>query len=80
MIIGIPVYQEVDLLDVAGPYELFRWMNQAGIQVDVEIIAEVPGEVTTRDGLTSARPKGSTKSRALTFSGSRAASLRPLSA
>ena len=26
MIIGIPVYQGVNLLDVAGPYEMFSWI------------------------------------------------------
>jgi hypothetical protein len=25
MIIGIPVYNDVDTLDVASPYEMFRW-------------------------------------------------------
>ena len=29
MIIGIPVYQGVDLLDVAGPYEMFSWVPKA---------------------------------------------------
>lgn len=28
MIIGIPVYEEVDLLDVAGPYEMFTWVPE----------------------------------------------------
>lgn len=27
MILGIPVYEGVDLLDVAGPYEMFRWVE-----------------------------------------------------
>jgi len=30
MKIGMPVYQGVDLLDVAGPHEMFGWMNQGG--------------------------------------------------
>ena len=38
MIIGIPVYNDVDMLDVAGPYEMFRWAN-----LDVELVAERPG-------------------------------------
>ena len=38
--IVIPVYQEVDMLDVCGPYEMFRW---AGFRVD--LVAEVPGPV-----------------------------------
>jgi cyclohexyl-isocyanide hydratase len=58
MIIGIPVYEDVDLLDVAGPYEMFKWMNQAGTDVDVTIIAEAPGQITTRDGLTFCATKG----------------------
>ena len=38
--IVIPVYQEVDMLDVCGPFEMFRW---AGFKVD--LVAENPGEV-----------------------------------
>jgi cyclohexyl-isocyanide hydratase len=38
--IVIPVYRDVDMLDVCGPYEMFRW---AGFKVD--LVAEVPGEV-----------------------------------
>ncbi len=30
MIIGIPVYDGVDLLDVTGPYEMFKWMKRRG--------------------------------------------------
>jgi transcriptional regulator GlxA family with amidase domain len=52
MIIGIPVYHNVDLLDVTGPYEMFQWMNQYGVQVDVQVIAETAGEITSRDGFT----------------------------
>lgn len=29
MILGIPVYQGVDLLDVAGPYEMFNWVESS---------------------------------------------------
>lgn len=29
MIIGIPVYEGVDLLDVAGPYEMFSWVDMS---------------------------------------------------
>jgi hypothetical protein len=50
MIIGIPVYQQVDLLDVAGPHEMFKWMSRPA--ADVRLIAETPCEITTRDGLT----------------------------
>jgi transcriptional regulator GlxA family with amidase domain len=45
MIIGIPVYDDVDMLDVTGPYEMFSW---AGI--DVELIAETAGTVRFRKG------------------------------
>jgi hypothetical protein len=27
MIIGIPIYEGVDLLDVMGPSEMFRWID-----------------------------------------------------
>jgi cyclohexyl-isocyanide hydratase len=56
MIIGIPVYQQVDLLDVAGPHEMLRWMSQP--VADVRLIAETPGDITTRDGLTFKAPYG----------------------
>jgi cyclohexyl-isocyanide hydratase len=49
MIIGIPVYQKVDLLDVTGPHEMFNWMTRP--KADVRIIAKSCGEeITTRDG------------------------------
>jgi len=38
--IVIPVYPDVDMLDVCGPFEMFRW---AGFKVD--LVAEVPGEI-----------------------------------
>jgi len=49
MIIGMPVYQGVDLLDVAGPHEIFKWMS---IPNTVELVAEHAGDITTRDGFT----------------------------
>ena len=49
MIIGMPVYQGVDLLDVAGPHEIFKWMS---LPVEVELVAEKAGDITTRDGFT----------------------------
>jgi transcriptional regulator GlxA family with amidase domain len=45
MRIGIPVYDAVDMLDVAGPYELFIW---AGF--DIELVAESAGPLTFRSG------------------------------
>lgn len=38
MIIGIPVYDHVDMLDVTGPFEMFDW---AGFEID--LLAEKPG-------------------------------------
>jgi transcriptional regulator GlxA family with amidase domain len=54
--IGMPVYPGVDLLDVTGPFEMLNWMNQAGRPVEVLLIAEQAGEVTTRDGFTFKAP------------------------
>jgi transcriptional regulator GlxA family with amidase domain len=45
MIVGIPVYEGVDVLDVTGPLEMFSW---AGL--DVEIVAREAGLVTCRNG------------------------------
>ncbi len=53
-IIGIPVYQGVDLLDVAAPCEVFKWMGdnwKGGRTVKVYVIAENNGTIITRDGL-----------------------------
>jgi transcriptional regulator GlxA family with amidase domain len=52
MIIGIPVYEGVDLLDVMGPYEMFKWANSTEFEVEVLIIGETLRWVTTRDGVT----------------------------
>jgi cyclohexyl-isocyanide hydratase len=46
MVICIPVYENVDLLDVAGPFEFFNW---AGL--DIDLVAEHAGPVTSRGGL-----------------------------
>ena len=47
----MPVYPDVDLLDVTGPHEIFKWM---GDEVTVELIADKVNEgcITTRDGFT----------------------------
>jgi transcriptional regulator GlxA family with amidase domain len=45
MLIGMPVYNDVDLLDVSGPYEMFRW---AGL--DVELTAHKHGSYRFRNG------------------------------
>ena len=53
MIIGIPIFQKVDLLDVAGPYEILSLMKEFDSTLDAEVylIAAKSGTVTTRDGL-----------------------------
>jgi putative intracellular protease/amidase len=56
MIIGIPVYQGVDLLDVTAPHEVLKWIGE---DIDVRLIARKPNEmITTRDGLTFVAPYG----------------------
>jgi transcriptional regulator GlxA family with amidase domain len=47
MIIGIPVYQDVDLLDVTAPFEVLKWMDP---KVDLRLIAERPGKIAARAG------------------------------
>lgn len=52
--IGIPIYEGVDLLDVAAPYEMFNWMGEevkTRIKVKVHVLAETTKTVKTRDGL-----------------------------
>src|SRR5256714_1175231 len=53
MIIGIPIYQKVDTLDVAGPYEILSWMKEfdSALTAEVYLIAAKKGTITTRDGL-----------------------------
>ena len=60
MIIGIPVYDGVDLLDVTGPYEMFKWIEAPGLQVEVVLVAETLRQVTSRDGVTF-RPQKSVR-------------------
>ncbi|WP_431203288.1 DJ-1/PfpI family protein [Bradyrhizobium betae] len=45
MKIGIPVYEGVDMLDVAGPFEMFDWA-----EFDVELVAAEPGLKRFRGG------------------------------
>ena len=45
MLVGIPVYDDVDMLDVAGPFEMFTW---AGL--DIEIVAHARGQFRFRKG------------------------------
>lgn len=44
--IGIPVYDGVDILDVTGPYEMFRWA-----QYTIHVVAATPGLVICNGGL-----------------------------
>jgi transcriptional regulator GlxA family with amidase domain len=50
MKLGIPVYEGVNLLDVAGPYELFKWVDDSkGLQV--LLLSQDGGPVTTMNGV-----------------------------
>jgi cyclohexyl-isocyanide hydratase len=51
--IAIPIYEGVDLLDVAAPYEMFNWMGQYWQEqtVVVELVEATGCAVKTRDGL-----------------------------
>ena len=57
MILGIPVYKGVDVLDVTGPFEMLNW---AGF--DVRIAAETPGHIPCRGGISIVAPHASVKS------------------
>jgi cyclohexyl-isocyanide hydratase len=53
-VIGIPVFDGMDLMDVAAPREMFSWMAQdwsAQGPVEILLVAECDGPVTTRDGM-----------------------------
>jgi transcriptional regulator GlxA family with amidase domain len=51
--IVMPVYENVEMLDLCGPYEMFRW---AGFEV--ELVAEVPGLVPFNQGFSFEVPNG----------------------
>lgn len=51
MIIGIPLYQGVNLLDVAGPYEMFKWVPK-GKGIDVSLVSQDGNPVTTMNDVT----------------------------
>jgi transcriptional regulator GlxA family with amidase domain len=53
MNIAIPVYDDVDMLDVAGPYEMFAWADFA-----VDLLAERPGLLKFRNGFCFEAKKG----------------------
>ena len=53
-LIGIPVYDGVDLLDVAAPCELFNWMKESvakTLAVEIRLVAPTLAPVTARGGL-----------------------------
>jgi transcriptional regulator GlxA family with amidase domain len=47
MIVGIPVYNDVDLLDVTAPFEILKWMDP---KIDIRLIAPKPAKITARNG------------------------------
>lgn len=49
MIIGIPVYDGVDLFDVTGAHEVFKWIEDPALEVRL-IAANVERPIVTRDG------------------------------
>jgi transcriptional regulator GlxA family with amidase domain len=51
--IAIPIYEGVDLMDVAAPYEMFNWMGFYWKErsVVVELVESAGRAVKTRDGL-----------------------------
>lgn len=53
-VIAVPVYEGVDLLDVAAPCEMFNWFKDAvkdTLAVDWRVVAKTKKPVTTRGGL-----------------------------
>jgi transcriptional regulator GlxA family with amidase domain len=50
MKLGIPVYEGVDLLDVAGPYEMFKWVDP-GKGLEVVIVSADGRPVKTVNGV-----------------------------
>jgi cyclohexyl-isocyanide hydratase len=53
MRILIPLYHHFDLLDVCGPSEMFSWAEYT-----VDLVAEVPGQVTALNGFALSVPNG----------------------
>lgn len=51
--IAIPVYEGVDLIDVAAPFEIFNWMGTYWKEraVKVKLVAKTRRSIRTRDGL-----------------------------
>jgi cyclohexyl-isocyanide hydratase len=55
MKLGMPVYQGVNMLDVAGPLEMFYWAGQSKPLQSVLVSAD-GGSVTAMNGACSAFP------------------------
>src|SRR4051794_30433765 len=51
MRIGIPVHDGVDLLDVAGPIEMFTWVPESA-GIEPVVISQNGGPLTSLSGLT----------------------------
>jgi transcriptional regulator GlxA family with amidase domain len=51
MMLGMPVYEGVNLLDVAGPWEMFNWVD-ADRTFKTVIVSEDGRPVTTMNGIT----------------------------
>jgi cyclohexyl-isocyanide hydratase len=53
MLIGIPVYDGFDMLDVTGPWEMFSWASTQPVSADlsVMVVAEEAGCVASNFGL-----------------------------
>ncbi len=50
MILGVPVYEGVNLLDVAGPWEMFNWVDPT-LGLKTLIVSEQGCPVTTMNGI-----------------------------
>ena len=51
MRLGIPVYEGVNLLDVAGPLEMFYWADQETNRLQTVLVSEDGGGVTSINGV-----------------------------
>jgi cyclohexyl-isocyanide hydratase len=51
MLIGIPVYEGFDLLDVCGPWEMLSWAKYKVPDLALQLVAELPGLVTSNSGV-----------------------------
>jgi transcriptional regulator GlxA family with amidase domain len=58
MMIGVPAYDGVDLLDMTGPFEMFHW---AGFEID--LLATTPGLKTSGSHFTFSVPRGFAEAR-----------------